>query len=253
MTAEQAWEEIRAQIKRAGMRTRLIVISLALVVLGAFTLVFYVGIGLVAAGIIMLLVTVRSSRSNTTDINVIYEKYVLADWFGSVFDDVVFDSRSQFKGKELKRLGVFDSDWSDTVCSRCFTAALNGRPLRAAEVVLSGNPGADANRIGWNYEEPICFFWGRIWEIDMGDEAACAPGRIAIMQQELSDTDIPGKIKLHGSGDRLYLLHNVYSPTGAYPWWLPTPGRDNMDYGKLEREAKESARTYRKLLEKAMG
>ncbi len=72
MTKEQAWEAICAQIRRSGLRTRMIIISLAVIVLGAFTLIFYVGIGLVAAGIVMLIVTVRRSKSGNIDIDLYF-------------------------------------------------------------------------------------------------------------------------------------------------------------------------------------
>lgn len=249
MTKEQAWETICAQIRRTELRTKMIAISLAVIVLGAFTLIFYVGIGLAAAGIVLLFVTVRRSKNNPADVNGLYEKYILADWFGEVFDEVRFDGKAQFKAKELKALDLFESDWSDTVCSRCFTASFHGRALRAAEVTLSGNPGADSNRIGWNYEEPVCFFWGRIWEIAV----ACQPEELASMQERLGRADLEGRLKLHYADGKLYLLHNLYSSTGAYPWWLPAPSRDNMDYAKLEREAKKSAAEYAGLLELLLG
>ncbi|MBD5157111.1 MAG: hypothetical protein HDT13_05710 [Butyrivibrio sp.] len=245
MTKEQAWEAICAQHKRGSRRTKMIVLSLAVIVLGAFTLIFYVGIGLVAAGIVTLIVTTKRSKSNNIDVNLYYEKYILADWFASVFDDVVFDGKTAFKKKELKALDVFESDWSDTVCNRCFTASFHGYGLRAAEVVLSGNPGADSNRIGWNYEEPICFFWGRVWEI----EKECEPEELLAMQQRLEKCDMDGRLKLYSHDGKLYLLHNLYSATGAYPWWLPAPSGGNADLEKLEREAKESAGEYAALLE----
>lgn len=249
MTKEQAWEAICAQIRRSGLRTRMIIISLAVIVLGAFTLIFYVGIGLVAAGIVMLIVTVRRSKSGNIDIDLYFEKYILADWFGSVFDDVAFDRKFAFKAKELKALEVFEAEWSDTVCNRCFTASFHGYPVRAAEVVLSGNPAADSNRIGWNYEEPVCFFWGRIWEI----EKECAPEEILDMRQRLEKTEADGRFKLCYSGKKVYLLRNLNSATGAYPWWLPSPGGDNKDIEKLEHEAKESAGEYAALLGKVLG
>ena len=90
MTKEQAWEAICAQHKRGSRRTGMIVLSLAVIVLGAFTLIFYVGIGLVAAGIVTLIVTTKRSKSTNIDVNLYYEKYIRADWFASVFDDVVF-------------------------------------------------------------------------------------------------------------------------------------------------------------------
>lgn len=249
MTKEQAWEKICAQIRRGRLRTRMIIISLAAIVLGAFTLIFYVGIGLVAAGIVMLMVTVKRSKSNNIDINLFFEKYVLADWFGSVFDDVVFDGKFAFKTKELKALEIFESDWNDTVCNRCFKAVFRGYPVRAAEVVLSGNPMADSNRIGWNYEEPVCFFWGRIWEI----EKDCAPNETLAMQQRLEKVDIDGKLRLCCCNKKVYLLHNLNSSTGAYPWWLPSPGGDNTDISKFEGEAKASAEEYAALLDTVLG
>lgn len=249
MTKEQAWEAICAQIKRGGNRTKMIVLSLAVIVLGAFTLIFYVGIGLVAAGILTLIITTKRSKSNNIDVNLYYEKYILADWFSDFFDDVVFDGRKAFKKKELKVLDVFESDWSDTVCNRCFTASFHGYGLRAAEAVLSGNPGEDSNRIGWNYEEPICFFWGRIWEI----EKECTPEELLAMGQKLENYCMDGRLRLYSHGGRLYLLHNLYSSTGAYPWWLPAPCGGNTDLEKLEREAKESAGEYAALLEEVLG
>ncbi|MCM1307612.1 MAG: hypothetical protein NC223_03340 [Butyrivibrio sp.] len=247
MTKEQAWEAICAQLKRGSRRTKIIVLSLAIIVLGAFTLIFYVGIGLVAAGIVLLTVTTKRSKSNNIDVNSYYEKYILADCFSAVFDGAAFGKKG-FTAKELKALDAFESDWSDTVCNRCFTASFHGYALRAAEVVLSGNPGADSNRIGWNYEEPICFFWGRVWEI----EKECSPEELLAMQQRLEGAAAEGRLKLYSHGGRLYLLHNLYSATGAYPWWLPAPSGGDTDLERLEREAVESAREYARLLETVM-
>lgn len=249
MSAKQAWEKICAQIRRGSRRTGMIVLALALIVLGAFTLFIYVGIGLAAAGAVLLIVTVRKSKAGNVDVDSLYEKYILTEWFAEVFDGAVFDRGARFKDKEFRALGMFESDWNDTVCNRCFTATYNGHALRAAEVVLSGSPG-EGTRIGWNYEEPVCYFWGRVWEIGV----ECSDGEAADMGRRLEAAvaGMPGRFRLHYADGRLYLLHNLYSSVGAYPWWLPAPNKDSMDYGKLESEAKESAQGYKRVLDEVM-
>lgn len=242
MDKEQAWKQICRQIKSDDRKIAGVVLSLLLVVAGAFTLVFYVGIVLVIAGGLLLTITVKTGRNQTLSVDSVYEKYILPQWLCEILDDVVFDADYGYSEEEIGQLqeaGLFEGEWLDMLCDRSFTCQYKGYKLRAAQVILSGKAEDEFKNSKWDYDEPDYLFWGRVWQVEIKLDRQQAAEIIKEIQ--MIDENRWSAVYF---GGRLTFAHNLYDNMGAYPWWLPAPSKDNMDVEALKNTAQEHIRPY---------
>lgn len=238
MTEEQAWDAINRQIKKDDGRLIRVVVSLFLVIAGVVTIIFYApaGLAVMAAGIIMMSLSARRIPRNSIDIDDVYEKNILAKWLSEYFEDVEFGTKKCLTVKDVKKTGLFSDAASSISVDRSFAGTRNGNFVRACEVTAAVPESKNSHgKLGIDYAEPLYTFWGRVFEMTFTDEEKQRRAEEEIRTRGMECFILDGK---------LYFTQNLYSETGSYPVWLPSPDKDNRNPVQMHEEVRRQIEPY---------
>ena len=242
MTEEQAQEKIKEQLKREDSRLIRVVMSLFLVISGTVLVVFCApaGIAVMAAGIIMMTITVRHVSRKTIDIDAVYEKYILPVWLSEYFDDVTFGGKNCLKPSDISEIDIFKDYKNRIEVYRSFSCRVGGMAVRACEVTIARPSGNNTKILTADYGEPEFDFWGRLFEVT----TEFTPDELQKAQKTLESK---GFI-VCTSEDKLYFTENLYDENGPYPVWLPAPNKDSCDMNILHDDVRKEVGEMKSLI-----